>query len=83
MHCYWKGTHAQKQTRGHEECDSKSNDIPFGVVQMAMPGDSNDINKDLANKGKGTKEPPAKMIRVDKLEASIEKILEKTLRKAA
>ena len=50
---------------------------------MAMPGDSNDINKDLANKGKGTKEPPAKMIRVDKLEASIEKILEKTLRKAA
>ena len=57
--------------------------IPFGVVRMATPGDDNGSNKVLADKGKGTMEPPAKMVRVDELEASIEKILEKTLRKAA
>ena len=66
----------------HEECDSKSNETPFGIVRMATPGDGNDINKDLADKGNGTKEPPAKMVRVDELEASIKQILERTLRKA-
>ena len=50
---------------------------------MATPGEDNGSNKDPVDKGKGTMEPPAKMVRVDELEASIEKILEKTLRKAA
>jgi len=78
-----EGTHAQKRTQGHEECDSKSKEISFGVVRMATPGDGNNVNKDLTDKGKGSQEPPAKMVRVDELETSIKKILERTLRKAA
>ena len=44
---------------------------------MATPGDGNNVNKDLTDKGKG------KMVRVDELKASIKKILERTLRKEA
>ena len=50
---------------------------------MATPGDGNNVNKDLTDKGKGSKEPPAKMVRMDELKASIKEILERTLRKAA
>jgi len=50
---------------------------------MATPESQKDTDKDPVGKGKEPREPPAKMVRVDELEASIEKILERTLRKAA
>ena len=37
----------------------------------------------IKERNKGTKEPPVKIVRVDELKAFIEKILERTLRKAA
>jgi len=68
----------KRQARGHEECDSQSN-----KTLSETPGDDIDANKDPTDKGKGPKEPPVKMVKVDELEVSIEKILERTLRKAA
>ena len=49
---------------------------------MATPGNNPNTSKDQSEKDKDSLEPPAKMIQVDELESSIEKILERTLRKA-
>jgi len=53
VRCYWKGTHAQKRTREHEECDSKSNEISFRVVRMVTPGNGNNILL-IKERNKGT-----------------------------
>jgi len=45
---------------------------------MVMPGNDKNTDKDLANKSKGGKELLAKMVKVDELEVSFEKTLERT-----
>ena len=49
---------------------------------MTTSGKDPSTSKDTSEKDTGLTEPPAKLIRVDELEASIGKILERTLRRA-
>jgi len=57
----------------HEDMRSVIHKVTRFLVRMAMPDDK-DTNKDPADKGKGPKKLPAKIIKMDELEVSIKKV---------